>query len=353
MTTPAGRQDQIIMFFHRQGIIGLAASVAALVLLIVPLSCTPTGPDTNGFDDAATVAADVVAANLMPLVEKLTQAHVHDTPVSNEGYPTDDLFPSDRLTRDSVAALVSTQLSSMGYSPRTLVLGSGSHATYNVVAEWRGETSPSEVILVGAHLDAFYAGADDNTSAVAAMLEAARVIRLHRFGRTVRFVAFDLEEFGCLGSTRYVQAGYADDVRAAIVLEMLGYASDAPGSQKEITGLSLPDKGNFLFVAGNDQSAEMVQQMVALGNTRGLANLLGVIAPGDGAFFLSLAFTRSDHGLMWYKGIPALMLSDGGDFRNPYYHRPTDTPETLNPAFLAANTRAVVAAIALFAVVQP
>jgi Zn-dependent M28 family amino/carboxypeptidase len=241
----------------------------------------------------------------------------------------------------------------MGYSPRTLVLGDGPQAAHNVVAEWPGSSRPSEVVLVGAHLDAFYAGADDNTSALAALLETARVVRLHRFSRTVRFVAFDLEEFGSVGSTRYVQAGYANDVRAALVLEMVGFASEEPGSQKPITGLTLPDVGNFLFVIGNDQSAEMAQRIVALGNARGLANLLGVVAPGDGAFFLSSAFMRSDHGLMWYKGIPALMFTDGGDFRNPNYHEPTDTPETLDPAFLAANTRAVVAAVALFAEVQP
>ena len=61
----------------------------------------------------------------------------------------------------------------MGYTPRTVILGEGPHATFNVVAEWPGSSLPEQVILVACHLDAFYAGADDNGSAVAAMLETA------------------------------------------------------------------------------------------------------------------------------------------------------------------------------------
>ena len=35
------------------------------------------------------------------------------------------------------------------------------------------------------------------------------------------------------------------------------------------------------------------------------------------------------------KGIPALMWTDTAEFRNPNYHRPTDTPETLDYLFMA------------------
>ncbi len=326
---------------------------ALCLFLVMCSSCTPTGPDTTGFESAATVAADVVGGNIMPWVRQLAECRANDTPVSNDGFPPKKDFPSDHLTRDSAVALIASAFVSMGYTPNTVVLGDGPHATYNVVAEWPGTNRANEVILVACHSDAFYSGADDNGSAIAAVLEAARAVRKHRFARTIRFVAFDLEEFGSIGSTRYAQAGYADDVVQAIVLDMVGYASAEPGSQKDVVGIRLPDVGDFLIVAGNEQSSEMVQRITAMSNSMGLAKVQGVLAPGDGTYFLSSVFMRSDHGLLWYRGIPAVFFTDGANFRNPNYHKATDSPESLDPAFLERNTRALSAAVALFAEVQP
>ena len=62
---------------------------------------------------------------------------------------------------------------------------------------------------------------------------------------------------------------------------------------------------------------------------------------------------RSDHGLLWMEGVPSVLLTDTANFRNPHYHKASDIPDTLDPAFVAANTRAAAAAVALFAEVQP
>ena len=51
---------------------------------------------------------------------------------------------------------------------------------------------------------------------------------------------------------------------------------------------------------------------------------------------------RSDHAPFWRAGLPALMWTDTAEFRNPHYHRPTDTPETLDYEFLAGVTRLLV-----------
>lgn len=322
------------------------------IMTLVMACSSPTGPDTSGFDIAASVVDDVQTENIMPWVEQLAEVRKNDITVDCTGFESGDLFPACHLTRDGAVKLVSDAFRSMGYEPQTIVLGDGPLATYNVVAEWPGTALPSEVVLVASHLDAFYAGADDNSSAVAAMLETARAVRLHEFSRTIRFVIFDLEEYGAIGSTRYVEAGYAEDVTMAIVLDMIGYASNKPGSQDDVMGVKLPDTGDFLLVAGNTDSAELTQEMVALGNTQGLAKFVGLITPGDGTYFLSSVFMRSDHGLLWYKGIPAIFLTDTASYRNPNYHKPTDTPETLDSVFLANNTRALAASVAHFAEVR-
>ena len=55
---------------------------------------------------------------------------------------------------------------------------------------------------------------------------------------------------------------------------------------------------------------------------------------------------RSDHVPFWLAGIPAIMLTDTANFRNPHYHAPTDTVDTLNYRFMANVTRALVATVA-------
>lgn len=323
-----------------------------VLTIILALTCAPDAPDTSHFSTAFAVSEDIVAANLMPWVEMLSAARTTDITVSCEGYEEKELYPACHLTRDAAVQIVTNAFSTMGYAPRIEIFGEGPQAAHNVVAEWPGALHPEEVLLIAAHLDGFYAAADDNGSAVAALLETARVVRKYSFARTIRFVAFDLEEFGSVGSTRYVEAGRCKDVVAAIIMDMIGYATTKPNSQKDVFGVKLPDVGDFLVVAGNRDSAEMLQQMILLSHEYGLAKLVGVITPGDGNYFLASPYTRSDHGMLWYHGIPALFLSDTANFRNPHYHKPTDTPDTLNPEFLANNTRALAAAVALFAEVQ-
>lgn len=316
------------------------------------ISCNKDKYDRSGFENAAVVAEQVNGENLMNWVEALVDVHMNDIPIDNSECPPHDLFPTDHLTRDAAVGYISGEFRKMGYVPDTAVLGEGSYITYNVFAEWPGTNHPEEVILVGSHLDAFYGGADDNGSAVAAMLEAARIARNFSFERTIRFVAFDLEELGSVGSTRYVEAGLADDVKCAIVMDLIGFRSFEPGSQKNVMGIRLPDVGDYLMVVGNKDSEEITRQITDMANTFNLSKSQGVLASGDGAYFLSQALMRSDHGLMWYDGIPAVFFTDGANFRNPNYHLASDMPETLDSVFFRDNTRVLTAAVALLAEVQ-
>ena len=54
---------------------------------------------------------------------------------------------------------------------------------------------------------------------------------------------------------------------------------------------------------------------------------------------------RSDHAPFWKAGIPALMWTDTAEFRNPHYHRESDTPDTLDYAFMAEVARILVYAV--------
>jgi len=78
----------------------------------------------------------------------------------------------------------------------------------NVVGELRGTASPGKIYIIGAHFDHLEGdmpGGDDNASGTAAVLEAARVLSQYRFESTIRFICFNAEEDGLLGSKDYVR----------------------------------------------------------------------------------------------------------------------------------------------------
>src|SRR5262249_28612032 len=52
---------------------------------------------------------------------------------------------------------------------------------------------------------------------------------------------------------------------------------------------------------------------------------------------------RSDHAPFWLYGMPAVVVGDTAELRNPNYHRPTDTLETLDLDFAARVTRWIAA----------
>ena len=317
------------------------------------VSCTKEAPIIENREIILSFSNSIEKDRVAQWVEQLYDIHINDTPVSNEGYPPGELFPSDHLTRSAAVGFVAGALSDMGYESDTIVLGSEPHIAYNVVAEYKGTLFPEDVVLVACHLDAFYGGADDNTSAVAAILEIVRAARSFSFARTIRFAAFDLEELGSVGSTRYIEAGYAGDVSSAIVMDLIGFSSAEPDSQKDIFGVKTPDTGDFIFVVGNRNSSDAVQSIINLDHTSSISKSVGVIAPGDGTYFMSSVFMRSDHGLLWYNGIPAIFFTDGANYRNPNYHTISDRPETLNEEFLYNNTKLVAAAVAILAEIQP
>lgn len=210
----------------------------------------------------------------------------------------------------------------------------------------------AEVILVGAHYDSVPGcpGADDNGSAVAAMLGCAAACSRWQRPLPVMFIAFNREEDNLLGSRDFVEsylptAGFA--VRCAHILEMVGYASPAPGSQRVPTGLPIKirDKGDFLGLLANSRSSKAMDHVLhhAGAYVPGLPVIGLHVKLGLERYFPVLA--RSDHVPFWKADIPAVMWTDTSEFRNGNYHQPTDTPNTLDYRFLRSVSRLLAAAV--------
>jgi hypothetical protein len=251
-----------------------------------------------------------------------------------------------RRANEETADWIAHELTGPGYA----VHFQGSYR--NVVAT-RPAAAGEPALLVGAHYDSVpeTPGADDNASAVAAMLECARVVARNDGCPRVCFVAFNREEDGLLGSADFVAnylPGSSLTIVAAHVLEMVGYSSSRPGSQRLPQGLPIrvPSTGDFLGILGNRDSAALVDRVLGRAVTYcpELA-VIGLTVPA-GAELLLPVLARSDHAPFWQAGgIPAVMWTDTAEFRNPHYHRSMDTPETLDYEFLACVTRVLLACL--------
>jgi Zn-dependent M28 family amino/carboxypeptidase len=202
-------------------------------------------------------------------------------------------------------------------------------------------------ILIGAHYDSIGGtpGADDNASGVAALIAAAHAIGPEE---EVCYVAFDGEECGFVGS-RALVAGLGEYRPEQVhVLEMVGYTSREPGSQRNpIPVIQTPTVGDFLGLVGTYPSWTLLEHVLASADSHAIP-VQGLFLPDvplDRIWRVSHHLLRSDHAQFWEEGIPALMWTDTSEFRNPHYHQATDTPETLDYEFLAGVTGLLVHAV--------
>jgi len=225
----------------------------------------------------------------------------------------------------------------------------------NVEVALRGTARPNEIIVVGAHYDSVDGspGADDNASAVAVLLELARMLGTRTLARTVKLVAFVNEEppfffWGEMGSGVYAKAARArsDDIRLMCSLEMLGCFSDAPGSQSypPLLGRFYPDRGNFVAFVSNLRSRRALKAAVAAFRASSDFPCESAALP---AWIPGVAW--SDQLSFWRAGYPAIMVTDTAFHRYAYYHTAFDTPEKLDYARMAQVAEGLAGALARLA----
>jgi len=90
--------------------------------------------------------------------------------------------------------------------------------TYGII---RGSDFPDEIVIIGAHRDAWSPGAVDNVSGTVSVVEASRAVMAQvragwRPRRTMIFATWDAEEWGLVGSTEYVEDDSLRLMRGAV-----------------------------------------------------------------------------------------------------------------------------------------
>lgn len=264
-----------------------------------------------------------------------------------------EIGPRTPRLGDSLAraeALIRAELEAAGLVVERRAYGFFGHEVANLVGVPAPSREARTWYLVGAHYDSVAGtpGADDNASAVAVMLELARRLADHHL--PLRFVAFTMEEPPAFatpwqGSRRFCREmrRRGERTAGAVVLEMVGFTAPLQPYPKVLEGRGYPSTGDFIGVIGERRSRSFAERLVAGMKAAGTVPVESLIVGLRGGL---LPISRlSDHASFWDRGWPAVMVTDTAFLRNPNYHRPTDTPETLDYAFMAGVTDALEAAI--------
>jgi Peptidase family M28 len=212
----------------------------------------------------------------------------------------------------------------------------------NVLATHSTATGASAYYVIGAHYDTVPGtpGADDNASAVAVMLELARRLSRERLKAPVLFAAFTLEEppaylTGHQGSRIFVRScrTSGDRVLGAIILEIVGFTAAHQHYPYLARWPGYPAEGTFIGIIANWRSWRVGRAVLRGFRKNSGLPVESLFLPFNGRL---LPETRlSDHASFWDAGLPALMITDTAFFRNPNYHLPSDTIDTLDFTFIA------------------
>lgn len=212
----------------------------------------------------------------------------------------------------------------------------GAQTFTNLSVEIRGTSTPSDIVLIGAHYDSVAGcpGANDNASGTAGLLALARAFARSAPARTLRFVVFANEEppffqgpdMGSRVCAKNCKARN-ENIVAMLSLETIAYFSEVEGSQKYPAPLSLfyPSKGDFIAFVGNLSSGSLVRRAIRTFREKGAFPSQGASLPG---FMPGVGW--SDHWAFWEEGYPAIMVTDTAPFRYPHYHLASDTPDKLD-----------------------
>jgi Zn-dependent M28 family amino/carboxypeptidase len=241
-----------------------------------------------------------------------------------------NLWKGDSL--EQAAAYIEGTFSLYGYAVERQTYTSYGKSSSNLIAETGGEGS---LIVVGAHYDSVPGspGADDNASAVAGLLELARLLK-ETGSRKIKFVAFANEEppfYGTNNMGSMVYAASLEEKKAPvdfmISLEMIGYFSKKKVQRYPLPGMRFfyPETADFIGVVGNFRSWRCVSALkkgIRKHSTVKVQTMVGPESVGG--------INLSDNLSFWRHGYRAVMVTDSAFFRNSHYHQETDTMETLD-----------------------
>ncbi len=183
----------------------------------------------------------------------------------------------------------------------------------NAVGIKKAATPTNKTIVVMAHLDTVgkaFAGAEDNGSGVAAVLELARIMQKYDSKMNIEFVAVNAEEVGIIGSGKYVKKliseGRKQDIHLALTMDVIGYNTF--------------NQFNIETASEYEEQAQRLAEYGKLYSTRDIV--------------ISLKPWGSDHMAFIKNGLPGLLSAQDWANHNPCYHKACDTIDKIDFDYL-------------------
>ncbi len=322
----------------RRKLKGCLLFVVLFVLIVCVIAwALITQPLLRAGHDITYPSHAVAPDRLITLVQTLTE----------DFHPRDITHPANL---DAAAAWIAAQLADAGGRLDEQVYTIDGSEYRNVIARFGPDTE--ERLVIGAHYDVCgeKPGADDNASAVAGLIELARLIGQDDWSLTLELVAFTLEEppkfrTPDMGSAHHARALEAEGVplRAMICLEMIGYYDIGEDSQEypvDLMKVIYPTRGDFIAVIGKLGQGGITRRVKG---AMSRATPLPVVSMNAPASIPGIDF--SDHLNYWAAGYDAVMITDTAFYRNPNYHESTDTWETLDYVRMSMVVQGVFAAV--------
>lgn len=214
--------------------------------------------------------------------------------------------------------------------PVTLPRNSGTGA--NLLGLIRGTRFPGRYIVLSAHYDhvgvrggQIYNGADDNASGTAAVLALAEALLKAPLEHSVIIALLDAEEIGSPGAKAFLDAGLVprDSIVLNVNLDMVGHSETGE-----------------LWAAGSGHTPALRPVLDSVAAAAPLRlhrghDRAGVAGEEDWT-------GSSDHRVFHQAGIPFVYFGVE-DHRD--YHKPSDDPGTLTPAFFGNAVGTILAAV--------
>jgi hypothetical protein len=309
----------------------LVATLAAMTILLGLAAAAITQPTFGVLPAAAGLSAN--SHRLRRHVEFLTV----------QAAPRDSDHPE---SLDRTAVYIRNKFARTRARVRDQTFQARGRTYRNVIASFGPGTGP--LLVVGAHYDAFgdfgpNPGADDNASGTAGLLELARLLDGRALPGRVELAAYANEEppwFGSpwMGSAVHARSLKGQDVRGMICLEMIGYFTEKQPAPSLLFRFLYPRRGDFIAVAGRWSDRSLTRHVKRSIRDTGFPVCSFTAPRGAG-------IDASDQRSYWDLGIPAVMVTDTSDIRNPHYHAPGDRAGTLDYRRMARVVEGVANAV--------
>ncbi len=250
---------------------------------------------------------------------------------------------------NNAAIWLQSKYTSLGYSAseiKTQSFNTSIGTTKNVIVTKTGTTFPNTFIIICGHYDTVNGpGVNDNGSGVAAILEAARILKDVPTEYSIKFINFSGEEQGLLGSTAYVTSVVKAtnprmDIKLVLNLDQIGGVAGFNNVQ-----INVERDGTPSFPAGmyssNPSSNNAASAVVSAELSQNIINY-STISP------VNSYVERSDYMPFEAEGYVVTGLYETKESTRP--HTSNDTYVNMDPVFLYKVTKGIVGAIQYFAV---